>query len=167
MRVSLLAWEVSWNRISTINQLKRRGWNVSNRCYLCKEKEETSDHLILFCQKATMLWSLIFSILGVQWVLHSLIKRNLFGWRGAFVGKRREQAWRAAPLCLMWTLWKERNERVFNDTRRSNQALKHSFLYTLVNQARVFIEDHTLSMIDSIEWSQYKVIILLGISLEE
>ena len=63
---------------------------MSNRCYLCKEKEETSDHLILFCKKATMLWSLIFSILGVQWVLHSLIKRNLFGWRGAFVGKRRE-----------------------------------------------------------------------------
>ena len=63
---------------------------MSNRCYLCKEKEETSNHLIPLCKKATVLWSLIFSILGVQWVLHSLIKRNLFGWRGAFVGKRRE-----------------------------------------------------------------------------
>ena len=48
-----------------------------NRCYLCKEKEETSDHLFLFCKKATMLWSLIFSLFGVQWVLHSSIKRNL------------------------------------------------------------------------------------------
>ena len=65
MRVSLLAWEVSWNTLSTINQLKRRGWNVSNRCYLCKEKEETSDHLILFCKKATMLCRLIFSLFGV------------------------------------------------------------------------------------------------------
>ena len=50
---------------------------MPNRCYLCKEKEKTSDHLILFCKKATMLWSLIFSLFGVQWVLHSSIKRNL------------------------------------------------------------------------------------------
>ena len=68
------------------------------------------------------------------------------------MGKRREKAWRAVPICLMWTLWKERNERAFNDIERSNQALKHSFLYTLVNWVRVFINDHTLSMIDFIKW---------------
>ncbi|RVW32508.1 Calcium-dependent protein kinase 16 [Vitis vinifera] len=80
----VLSWKESRDgifsvRISTINQLKRRRWNMPNRCYLCKEKEDTSDHLILFCKKATMLWSLIFSLFGV----HSLIKRNLLGWHGA------------------------------------------------------------------------------------
>ena len=70
----------------------------------------------------------IFSLFDVQWVLHSSIKRNLIGWHGAFVSKRKEKAWRAAPLCLMWTLWKERNERVFNETERFDQALKFSFL---------------------------------------
>ena len=54
----------------------------------------------------------IFSLFDVQWVLHSSIKKNLIGWHGAFVSKRKEKAWRAAPLCLMWTLWKERNESV-------------------------------------------------------
>ncbi|RVW60025.1 hypothetical protein CK203_089517 [Vitis vinifera] len=49
------------------------------------------------------------------WVLHSSIKRNLLNWHDVFVGKKREKAWRAALLCLMWTLWKERNERAFND----------------------------------------------------
>ena len=63
-----------------------------SRCYLCKEKEETNDHLILFCKKATILWSLIFSLFGVQWVLHSSVKKNLLDWHGAFVGKRREKA---------------------------------------------------------------------------
>ena len=99
-----------------------------------------------------MLWSLIFSLFGVQWVLHSSIKTNLLGKHRAFVSKRREKAWSAAPLCLMWTLWEERNKRVFNDNERSNQAIKHSFLYTFVNWARVYLEDHTLSMIDFIEW---------------
>ena len=68
-----------------------------NRCYLCKKKEETSNHLIPLCKKATVLWSLIFFLFSVQWVLHSSIKRNLLSWHGAFVGKRREKAWRAAP----------------------------------------------------------------------
>ena len=52
----------------------------------------------------------------------------------------------------MWTLWKERNERAFNDIEQSDQPLKHFFLYTFVNWVRVFMEDHTLSMIDFIEW---------------
>ena len=86
------AWEASWNRILIINLLKRRGWNMPSRCYLCKEKEETNDHLILFCKKATILWSLIFSLFGVQWVLHSSVKKNLLDWHGTFVGKRREKA---------------------------------------------------------------------------
>ena len=47
MRVSFFAWEASWNRILTIEQLKRRDWNMSNRCYLCKVEEETSDHIDL------------------------------------------------------------------------------------------------------------------------
>ena len=94
MRVSFFTWKASWNKILTIDQLKRRGWNMPNRCYLRKVEEETSDHLILFCKKASMLWSLVFSLFDVQWVLHSSIKRNLKGWHGAFVTKRKEKAWR-------------------------------------------------------------------------
>ena len=52
----------------------------------------------------------------------------------------------------MWILCKERNEKVFNDIERSNQALKLSFLYTFVNWGRVYLEDHSLSMIDFIKW---------------
>ena len=52
---------------------------------------------------------------------------NLFGWNGTIVGKRRAKTWRAAPLCLMWTLWKEKNGRAFNDVKWTNQAIKYSF----------------------------------------
>ena len=131
MRVSLFAWEASWNRILTCDQLKRRGWNLPNRCYLCKQEEETNDHLFLVCIKVRMLWNVIFALFGVHWVLHSSMKGNLLGWHGSFVGKRREKAWKAAHLCLMWTLWKERNVRAFNDVERSDQAIKYSFLYNL------------------------------------
>lgn len=50
----------------------------------------------------------------------------------------------------MWTLWKEKNERVFNDIEQFDQVIKHSFLYTLVNWGRVYLEDY--SVYDFIEW---------------
>ena len=69
---------------STLNQLKRRGWNILNRFYLWKKDEETTNHLLLFCDKARMLWNLVYSLFGVQWVMHSSIRRNLLGCCGTW-----------------------------------------------------------------------------------
>ncbi|RVW13852.1 hypothetical protein CK203_079439 [Vitis vinifera] len=135
-RASFFGWEAAWNRLLTTDRLKRFGWNIPNRCFLCKNEEESIDHLLLFCEKARMLWYLTFSLFGVQWVMHSSVKRNLLGWYGSFVGKKREKAWKTAPLCLMWTIWKERNRRAFDDVERNDQDIKSIFLYTFVNWAR-------------------------------
>ena len=93
-----------------------------------------------------MLWLMIFSLFGVQWVMHSSVKRNLLGWHGSFVGKKKEKAWRAIPLFLMWTIWKERNRRVFDDIERNDQVIQSIFLYTFVIWARVYIEERTFSL---------------------
>ena len=151
-RASFFGWEAAWNRLLTTDRLKRFGWNIPNRCFLCKNEEESIDHLLLFCEKARMLWYLTFSLFGVQWVMHSSVKRNLLGWYGSFVGKKREKAWKTAPLCLMWTIWKERNRRAFDDVERNDQDIKSIFLYTFVNWARVYIKDHTLSLFDFVNW---------------
>ena len=73
-----------------------------------------------FCDKARMLWNLVYSLFGVQWVMHSSIRRNLLGWHDSCVGKKQEKAWRAAPLCFLWTIWKEMNRRAFNDIKQSD-----------------------------------------------
>ena len=67
-------------------------------------------------------------------------------------GKRRAKAWKAAPLCLMWALWKERNGKAYNDVERTDQAIKYSFVYYFLNWAMVYIEDHTLYLVDFIDW---------------
>ena len=79
IRASFFGWEVAWSRLLTIDHLKRSGWSIPNRCYLCKNEEETIDHLLLFCEKVGMLWLLILSLFGVQWVMHSSVRRNLLG----------------------------------------------------------------------------------------
>ena len=52
----------------------------------------------------------------------------------------------------MWTIWKERNRRAFDDVERNNQEIKSTFLYTFVNWVRVYIEEHTFSLIDFVDW---------------
>ena len=34
-KVGFFAWEASWGKVLTLDQLKRRGWNLANICFLC------------------------------------------------------------------------------------------------------------------------------------
>ena len=36
--------------------------------------------------------------------------------------------WRMAPLCLMWTIWRERNARCFEDKEMTMAELSNGFL---------------------------------------
>ena len=69
MRVSFFAWEAVWEKILTLDLLRMRGWSLPNRCYWCKGQVEWTNHILLHCPKAIVLWHLIFAIFGVQWVM--------------------------------------------------------------------------------------------------
>ena len=50
-------------------QLKRRVWNLLNRCYMCKREEKMIDHMLMHYSQARILWQLVFSLFGVTWVM--------------------------------------------------------------------------------------------------
>ena len=54
------------------------------------------------------LWELLFSIFGVSWVFPLRIRETLLGWNGSFVGKKQFNVWKVAPLCIFWSIWRER-----------------------------------------------------------
>ncbi|RVW50377.1 hypothetical protein CK203_086397 [Vitis vinifera] len=99
-KVAFFAWEASWGKILTLDQLQRRGYSLANRCFLCLAEAETVDHLLLHCVMTRALWNLLFSLFGVEWVLFGTVKETLLGWHGAFVGKIRKKAWQMTPLCI-------------------------------------------------------------------
>ena len=103
-KVAFFAWEASWGKILTLEQLQSRGYSLANWCFLCLFEVETMDHLLLHCIKTWALWNLLFSLFGVAWVLSSLVKETLLGWHGAFVGKTCKKAWQMAPLCIFWSV---------------------------------------------------------------
>jgi hypothetical protein len=55
----------------------------------------------------------------------------LGSWRGQFGTRHALQIWRLAPLCLMWCLWRERNERSFEDRESDLLEIKKIMLQSL------------------------------------
>ncbi|XP_065620529.1 uncharacterized protein LOC136063704 [Quercus suber] len=136
-RVSFFVWTATWEKIRTGDILRRRGVAFVDRCIMCRSNGETVNHLLLHCEKAYLLWSLVFRTFGISWVLPRSVADTLFGWWNWF-GKHSSSIWNLAPLCLMWCIWRERNWRTFEDTDKSNNQLLAFFSGSLFDWSRAW-----------------------------
>ena len=68
------------------------------------------------------------------------------------MGKKRKKVWRAAPLYIFWTVWKARNRLTFKDDVLSIQRLKYSFVLSIWSEAKLFIVDCLLTIVNFIDW---------------
>ncbi|RVW23454.1 putative ribonuclease H protein [Vitis vinifera] len=130
-KVDFFAWEAFWGKVLSLDQLKKRGWCLANRCFLCCEEEESIDHILIQCSKARVLWELLFALFGVSWVLPYSVRDTLSGWSDFNMGKKRKKVWKAAPSCIFWAVWKERNRIAFDNEELSMDRLNNSFVCNL------------------------------------
>ena len=108
------------------------GW-----CCMCRSADESVDHLFLHCQVAKELWSFIFRCVGINWVLPFRVSDLLFSWWNWF-GKRSSGVWNLIPSCLMWTIWRERNNRIFKDKETSLARITEFFYGSLFDWSRAW-----------------------------
>ena len=59
LRTHFFAWEAVWGKFLTIDMLMKRGWSMVNRCNLCKDNEESADHILIHCGRTRELWTLL------------------------------------------------------------------------------------------------------------
>ena len=106
LRVSFFLWSATWGKILTIDNLNKRGLLLVNWFCMCWCNGETVDHLLINCEIAHTLWSEVFMIFGIHWVLPDKVASLLFGWRNWF-GKRSSNVWNLVAACVIWLVWKE------------------------------------------------------------
>ena len=105
---------------------------------MCKSCGESVDHLLLHCSIAWELWSLVFCLFGIQWVMPHTVLELFEAWQGKFERHRHIDVCKLAPHCLIWCIWHERNARSFEGRERSLLEIKSSFLHTLFEWSVVF-----------------------------
>jgi hypothetical protein len=111
LKVKIFMWMTAHDRIQCAVQLKKKKWSREEECFVCG-KLETSDHIIFQCPIAVFLWSFLRDSLG--WEISPICCDSFF--RDIIErcrGKRREVT---LFICAgaMWTIWKARNDVVFN-----------------------------------------------------
>jgi len=130
-RVAFFVWSAALGKILTHDNLRKRNIVVIEWCCMCKKKGESIDHLLLHCDTARELWSFMFSLFGIEWVMPQSVLDLLTTW-GAFRGHGlAKNVWRLVPHCVLWSIWRERNARLFEDVETVMVVLRKRLLNTL------------------------------------
>ena len=72
------------------------------------------------------------------------------------MGKSHKKVWLVTPLCIFWTVWKERNLLVFDNKDLSIQRLKNYFVCNLWSWSRVSVDMSPISLVSFIDWLNSK-----------
>jgi hypothetical protein len=137
--VAYFLWTVALDRILTMDTLRKRGFSLANWCCLCKKSEETTNHLLIHCEYTSALWQLILNLFGVLWVMPNNIQELLHCWKVQGRGHPKEVIWKVILALLMWSIWRERNRRIFEKSETNVLFLKSSFLSSLLGWVLVYV----------------------------
>ena len=83
------------------------------------------------------------------------VKETLLSRQGYFVGKQLNKAWMEAPLCIFWTIWRERNRPGFEDVIISINRMKFTFLCNLWSSVNLHNVERLKSLVDFLTWVGY------------
>jgi hypothetical protein len=126
------------NRLWTTDRLRKWGWDNCGLCPLCKQTEESNNHLFVHCRFTVRIWEQLRDWLGIlglhprQWTgidIHdwwsSLVEGMSPHQKGLF----------SLALLVVWEIWKERNARVFRNKLSSSVVI----FYLVKAEARLWV----------------------------
>lgn len=119
--------------ILTCDNLIKRGSNLVGWF-----SGEMVYHRLIHCDLAYALWSFVYWVFGIKWVLPKWVVDFLFAHRNWF-GKLLLDIWYVVPLCLMWILWRERNRQTFEDPERSISQLESLMIRSIYDWSCVWV----------------------------
>ncbi|XP_072088097.1 uncharacterized protein [Arachis hypogaea] len=119
-RIELFSWFVLVERVNTMERLCRLGVidQHDNMCVLCCKSVEFAFHLFIACELTWQVWCVWLYAFGRTWTMPGTLKQHFESWTNDSQRKNERKRWFMGFFAVPWTIWLERNGRVFN-----NQAL--------------------------------------------
>jgi hypothetical protein len=117
----------------TSERFQRHGLDNDGPCTLCEQCEERIDHLLLRCPYSRQVWFSSLSRFG--WQQSTPLREDTFvdWWLRARKGvaKTCHKDFNSLVILVAWSLWLQRNDRVFNRASLSEGLLSSSILANL------------------------------------
>jgi hypothetical protein len=149
-KVLAFSWQLLLDRIPTMDNLLLRGFPAGNNlnCSLCNASAETAGHLFIFCGTTAKICYDIDSWIGHSMMLPPSIYHSFAMLTGCGVGKRGKKGMALIWHTFIWTIWRMRNNRIFNngviDVEEAVESIKRIswqwFIGRLANSPCLFYE---------------------------
>lgn len=116
-RVEIFVWLALQQKLNTKDKLCRFGIMDPSLmvCTLCNSALESCEYIFLHCSLARDIWCWWLNI----WHLHWCMPLSLFDayeqWVYPKSGSFFRKVWKACFFVILWTLWREQNNRIFDD----------------------------------------------------
>ena len=114
-KVTLFCWLAREDKISTLSNLSKKGCNIqcaTDTCVLCHKNSETAEHLLLNCEFSERIWHFFGQILDLQSHPQSLLE-VWTSWIPS-IESQQQLLWDLLSRAIFWSIWFERNNRIFN-----------------------------------------------------
>lgn len=80
-KINIFFWILLQNKVLTIDNLCKRGFQIPNRCFLCKMEAESMHNLFLHCSFVASIWEKIIKLWHLPWVFPSSIEEFFTQWK--------------------------------------------------------------------------------------
>ena len=117
-KVVLFAWRLFRDRLPTKDNLHHRDVvdRDSRSCVAGCGSIETSQHLLLHCNIFGLVWYFIYRWLDISAVVPAQVLQHFHQFRfSGGISKKRRSILQVIWFATAWEIWKERNNRLFND----------------------------------------------------
>ncbi|XP_076906324.1 uncharacterized protein LOC143562392 [Bidens hawaiensis] len=112
--IGIHAWRVEMGRIPVLLELVKRGISVTTAvCPVCEDDLESAEHLVVSCNFAQSLWSVISLWCKVPYIYAFSVKDLLELHRFTRFPKRKAKAFNVVCLMTIWCIWSARNALLF------------------------------------------------------
>ena len=129
-RIEVFVWIALMGKINTRSKLATLGITPmeNNICPLCSTDPESSEHLLLHCSLSQQLWNWWLELWKIKWAFPFSLKDSFVQWYYPSKNSFFKKVWSASFFIIMWTIWKERNSRIFENSSTSVKCLKDLIL---------------------------------------
>lgn len=153
LKVKIMVWRSLINRLPTKDELHKRGVILqSHLCELCDMDVETNTHLFTGCFFTTEVWYRVEAWCRLNPSLIFDVSDLMKSTSSQPFSKEAKYILRGIVFSTMWSIWIERNDRIFKGNRRRAievvESIKMSSYFWFKHRAK-------LKSLDWVDWCNY------------